>query len=159
MTRARTVFLLALLAVTNPAQAQTAKLTPASVTAFIQADEAAFDRSDWPAVQADYAGSAQTFGLYYDRAGEPHVHDGPSGTDNKTMAAFMTVRHNATASVQIGRVYIAPDGQRATASFHRISDYQQAGKHVHREFEQTAIVVLQDGEVRFAQLVSLERTP
>ncbi len=159
MTRARTVVLPALLAVAIQAQAQTAKLTPSAITAFIQADEAAFDRSDWAVVQADYADTAQTFGLYYDRAGEPHVHDGPSATDNKTMAAFMTVRHNATASVQVGRIVIAPDGQRATVAFHRVADYEQAGKHVHREFDQTAIVALQGGAVKFAQLVSLERTP
>ena len=159
MTRSTTLLLFSVFALASPARAQIAKLTPESVTAFIEADEAAFDRGDWAAVQADYAGTAQTCGLYYDRAGEPHVHDGPSATDNKTMAAFMTVRHNATASVQVGRVFVAPNGQRATVAYHRVADYEQSGKHVHRAFDQTAIVVLQDGAVKFAQLASIEQAP
>ncbi len=140
-----------------PSRAQPRPLDEAAVSAFLRAEEAATTRLDWTAVQAGYTADAKIFGLYYDRDHVPHIHDGPAAADNATMAALTTARRNATGAVAVHQVTVAPDGQRATVSYERDTEYDQGGKHMQRSFDMTAIIKLVDGSAKFLQVISLER--
>ena len=66
-------------------------------------------RRDWDALRADYLPTAQIVGLYYDRSGTPHVHNGPADTDVTTTAALMTRRTGYASRSANGPPFVSPD--------------------------------------------------
>ena len=142
-----------------PGLAAVDRLTEPSITAFIAARNEATLRLDWDAVRADYLPTAQIVGLYYDRGGVPHVHNGPAAADVAVTAALMTKRGGYTVKSAISRLFVSPDGQRATATITQVTGYDAGGKHVNRVLDDTVILEWTAGQPRIAQDISVERPP
>ncbi len=135
------------------------RLTEPAITALVAAKKDVMVGRDWTALAAQYLPTAQIVGLYYDRSGVPHVHNGPAGTDVAATAALMTKRTAFAATASVSRIFVSPDGQRATVASTFTAEYEAGGKRVHRVFDDTMILEQTAGQPRIAQDVSIERPP